>query len=110
MVRRKLTIQERWQAVGMHNGGHSHRRVADHFSVNHSIIVRLMQCFRQKGNVTDRPRAGRTRKPTPREDRLISRRARQRPFSTTGALRGSLAFEGHISTRTVIRLVLIIKP
>jgi transposase len=73
MVRRKLTIPERWEAVGMHNGGFSHRRAADHFSVNHSIIVRLM--FRQTGNVTDRPRAGRPRKTTPIEDRLISRRA-----------------------------------
>jgi hypothetical protein len=45
------------------------------------------------------PRAGRSRKTTPREDRLISRRARQRPFSTAG----NLAFGGHISTRTVIR-------
>jgi hypothetical protein len=53
------------------------------------------------GNVTDRPRAGRPRKTTPREDRLISRRARQRPFSTAGTLRGNLAFGGHISTRTV---------
>jgi transposase len=103
MVRRKLTIPERWQAVGTHNGGFSHRRVADHFRVNHSIIVRLMQRFRQTGNVTDRPRASRPRKTTPREDRLISRRARQRPFSTTGELRGILAFGGHISTRTVIR-------
>jgi transposase len=103
MVRRKLTIPERWQAVGMHYGGFSHRRVADHFRVNHSIIVRLMQRFRQTGNATDRPRAGRPRKTTPREDRLISRRARQRPFSTAGALRGNLAFGGHISTRTVIR-------
>jgi transposase len=48
----------------MHNGGFSHRRVADHFRVNHSIIVRLMQRFRQMGNVTDRPRAGRPRKMT----------------------------------------------
>jgi transposase len=76
------------------NGGFSHRRVADHFRVNHSIIVRLMQRFRQKGNVTDRPRAGRPRKTMPREDRLIFRRARQRPFSTAGALRGNLAFGG----------------
>ena len=91
MVRRKLTIPERWQAVGMHNGGLSHRRMADHFRVNHSIIV------------TDLLRAGRPRKTTPREDRLISRRARQQPFSTVGALRGNLAFGGHISTRTVIR-------
>ena len=103
MVRRKLTIPERWQAVGMHNGGLNHRRVADHFRINHSIIVRLMQRFRQTGNVTDRPRAGRPRKTTPRENRLISRRARQRPFSTAGALRGNLVFGGHISTRIVIR-------
>jgi hypothetical protein len=38
-----------------------------------------------------------------REDRLISRRSRQRPFSTAGALRGNLAFGGHISTRNAIR-------
>ena len=103
MVWGKLTIPERWQAVGMPNGGFSHRRVADHFRVNHSIIVRLMQRFRQTRNVTDRLRAGRPRKTTPREDRLISRRARQRPFSTAGALRGNLTFGDHISTRTVIR-------
>ena len=102
-MRRKLTIPERWQAVAMHNGGFSHRRVADHFRVNHSIIVRLMLRFRQTGNVTDRPRAGRPRKTTPREDRLISRRARKW-HSTAGALRGNLAFEGHISTHTVITI------
>ena len=28
MVQRKLSIPERWQAVGMHNSGFSHRRVA----------------------------------------------------------------------------------
>jgi transposase len=103
IVRRKLTIPERWQAVGMYNGGLSHRRVADHFRVNHSIIVRLMQRFRQTGYVTDRPRSGWPRKATPREDRLISRRAQKQPFSTAGALRGNLAFGGHISTHTVIR-------
>jgi hypothetical protein len=36
-----------------------------------------------------------TVKTTPREDRLISRRARQLPLSTAGALRGNLAFGGH---------------
>ena len=37
------------------------------------------------------------------KDQLISSRAQQRPFSTAGALRGNLAFGGHISTHTVIR-------
>jgi hypothetical protein len=53
LFQRKLTIPERWQAVVMHNGCFSHRRVADHFRVNHSIIVRLMQRFRQTGNPRD---------------------------------------------------------
>ena len=51
----------------MQNGGFGHIRVADHFRVNHSIILRLMQRFRQTGNVTDRTLAGRPRKTTPRE-------------------------------------------
>jgi hypothetical protein len=47
-----------------------------------------------RGNVTDRPRTGIPRKTTQREDWLISRRARQWPFSTADALRGNLAFGG----------------
>jgi transposase len=66
-----------------------------------SIIVRLMQRFRQTGNATDRPRAGKPRKTTPREDRLISRRAQQWPFSTAGALRGNLALGGNINPEVV---------
>jgi transposase len=85
MVRRKLTIPERWQAVGMHNGGFSHRRVAYHFRVNHSIIVRLMQRFRQTGNVTDRPRAGRPRKATCRTVYLEIKRVKLGPNSLKSA-------------------------
>ena len=66
MTRRKLTIPERRQTVGMHSGGFSHRRVAYHFRVNHSIIVRLIQRFHQTEIVIDRTRAGRPRKTTPR--------------------------------------------
>jgi hypothetical protein len=37
--------------------------------------------------------------------RTIPNQARQRPFSTAGALRGNLALGGPISTRTVIRRI-----
>jgi hypothetical protein len=88
MVRRKLTIPERWQAVGMHNGGFSHIRVAEHFRVNHSIIVRLTVHVQVD---------------LAKRRRLIFRRERQRPFSTASALHGNLALGGYISTRTVIK-------
>jgi hypothetical protein len=39
----RFEISSLLEAVGMHKGGFSHRRVADHFRVIHSIIVRLMQ-------------------------------------------------------------------
>ncbi|VDI83638.1 Hypothetical predicted protein [Mytilus galloprovincialis] len=87
MARRKLSIAERWQVVGMANTGLSCRRIAVHFGVNHTVIIRLVQRYRQTGSVEDRPRAGRPRKTTPREDRNLSRQARLKPFSSADQLR-----------------------
>jgi hypothetical protein len=74
-----------------------------HYMVFLLVIIWSFFLTIKTGNVTDRPRAGRPRKTTPREDWLISIWAQQRPFSTAGALHGNLAFGGHISTCTVIR-------
>ncbi|VDI19065.1 Hypothetical predicted protein, partial [Mytilus galloprovincialis] len=80
MARRKLSIAEHWQVVGM--ASLSCRRIAVHFGVNHTVIMRLVQRYRQTWSVEDRPRAGRPRKTTPREDRNLSRQARLKPFSS----------------------------
>ncbi|WP_367183421.1 hypothetical protein [Candidatus Thioglobus sp.] len=61
-----------------------------------------MQRFRQTRTVTDRPRADRPRKSTPRGPAHIQTSAAT-PFSIAGALCGNLLFAGYISTRTVIR-------
>ncbi|CAG2258086.1 unnamed protein product [Mytilus edulis] len=71
----------------MANTGLSCRRIAVHFGVNHTVIIRLVQRYRQTGSVEDRPRAGRPRKTTPREDRNLSRQARLKPFSSADQLR-----------------------
>jgi hypothetical protein len=105
MVRGKLTIPERWQAVGMHSGGFSHRRVADHFrGLTIPSLYDWCSVFVKRGMLLT-VHVQVDLKTTPREDRLIYRRVRQRPFSTAGALRGNLALGGHISTRTVIRRI-----
>lgn len=103
MARRKLTAGERWQAVGMANAGMSTRDVGNHFNVNHTVIVRLLQRQRQTGNVDDRPRTGRPRVTTPREDRLLVRRARASPFTPAPLLNRHWPPGGHVSVRTVIR-------
>jgi transposase len=82
MARRKLTIAERWQAIGMSNTGMSSRNIAVQFNVNHTVIGRLIQRYHQTGTVNDRPRSGRHRLTSPREDRLLTRRAKRSPFTS----------------------------
>jgi IS30 family transposase len=70
MVRRKLTLAERWQAVGMSQADLSNRRVAGTMGVHHSVIDRLMQHLQATGMVYECLRSGKPCKTTPREDRL----------------------------------------
>ncbi|CAG2244536.1 unnamed protein product [Mytilus edulis] len=86
MARQKLSIAERWQVVGMANTGLICRRIAVHFGVNHTLIIRLVQRYRQTGSVENRPIAGGPRKTTPREDRNLSRQARLKPFTSADQL------------------------
>jgi len=55
----------------------SYRQAAERFNVSHSVIVRLMQRVNQTGGVKEWQRTGRPMKTTPREDRLLTRLARQ---------------------------------
>jgi len=73
MVGRKLTLAEKWQAVGMSQTGFSNRKVTEQMGVHHSVIDRLMHLLPVIEIVDERPRSGRPRKNTPREDRLIVR-------------------------------------
>ncbi|XP_063436444.1 uncharacterized protein LOC134717876 [Mytilus trossulus] len=96
MARRKLSTTERWQVVGMANTGLSCRRITVHFGVNHTVIIRLVHRYRQTGSVEDRPRAGRPRKTTAREDRNLSRQARLKLFSSDDQLRRLWPIGGRI--------------
>ena len=71
MMRRHLTGNEASQAVGMLQAGQVERAVAGHFNVSQSVISRLWNRFQHTGNVAERPRSGRPRKTTVRQDRYI---------------------------------------
>ena len=103
MVRRKLSIAERWQAIGIKNAVMINRQIAANFGLNNSVISRLVARHRQTGSIEERRRSGRPRKTTPREDLFLACQARLHPFSTAGQLRGMWPSGGPISDRTVIR-------
>jgi transposase len=74
MRRRHLTGNE---AVGMHQARQVQRAVAGHFNVSQSVIARLWNWFQHTGNVAERPRSGRPRKTTVRQDRYLSDMAKR---------------------------------
>ena len=84
-----LTFEQRERATGMLTAGMSARDVSRHFQRHESTIGRLLNRFQQTGNVADRPRSGRPRKTTQREDRFLttsSRRIRFLPSRKLGRL------------------------
>lgn len=103
MVRHKLSEGQKWQVIGMSNTGRSTRQIANHFQVNQSIIARLLQKYRATGTVSERHRAGKPHKTTPREDRLLSRAAKRDPFKCARLLRENWHTQNRVSIRTVTR-------
>ncbi|KAL1272171.1 hypothetical protein QQF64_031187 [Cirrhinus molitorella] len=59
----------------------------------------------QTGDIFDKPRSGRPRKTTAREDRLLARKSKASPFSTAAELHETWSPEVPVSTRTVCRIL-----
>ena len=81
-----MTFEQRERAIGMLTAGKSARDVARHFQRHESTISRLLNRFQQTGNVVDRPKSGRPRKTTPREDRFLTTSSRRNRFLSSRKL------------------------
>jgi transposase len=66
-----LSLVDRHQAIGMLQAGMSQSEVAAHFQCHRSTISALVRRQRERNDVTDRPREGRPRVTTARQDRWI---------------------------------------
>lgn len=64
-------MEEAAQAIGLLNAGLSLREVGRRLNVSHSVISRLRERHQQTGSVKQRPRSGRPKKTTPRQDRQM---------------------------------------
>ena len=62
---------QRGQAIALLIQGQRQQQVARHFGVQVSTIERLVRRLREKGRVADRPRSGRPRVTSQRQDRAI---------------------------------------
>ncbi|XP_067670865.1 uncharacterized protein [Haliotis asinina] len=101
----RLTSAQRNQAIGRLEAGHTAKAVANHFHVNVRTIYRLQERFRTTNTTDDRPRTGRPRVTTRRQDRHIVRRHVQTPFQQASeTARQTIGTYGRpLSTSTVRR-------
>lgn len=72
MARRQLSTADRGRAIAWLQDGVTQRNVAQRLDVSQSVIGRLWTRFLDTGNVTNRPRSGRPRSTTQREDRYLT--------------------------------------
>ena len=65
----RLTDVQRCRAIALLMQGQRQQQVANHFGVNISTIERLVRRLRETGHLADRPRSGRPRVTSRRQDR-----------------------------------------
>ena len=73
-------MDERSRAVGMLKTGKTQRDVAERFRVSQSVISRLWNRYLQAGNCQRKPKSGRPRCTTGREDRYLVNVAKSKPL------------------------------
>ena len=79
--------------------------VADTFNVSQRQVQRIRKSYEETGDVFDKPRSGRPRKTTTRDDRLLARKSKASLFSTAAELHETWSPEVPVSTRTVCRIL-----
>ncbi|KAJ0058622.1 hypothetical protein NL108_017991 [Boleophthalmus pectinirostris] len=79
--------------------------VADTFNVSQRQVQRIRKRSEMTGDVFDKPRSGRPRKTTAREDRLLIQKSKASPFSTAAELHQAWSPQVPVSTRTVCRIL-----
>lgn len=102
----KLSNLDRARAIGFLDAGWGQQEVSRHFGVCRLTVSRLQTRFRATGDVGDRPRSGRRRVTTRRQDRYIEVQATRSRFITARRIQLNIqsaagAGNQRISTQTV---------
>ena len=100
----RLSQLHRGRAIALILQGRSQRDVAQQFGVHESTISRLVQRLRATGRLTDRPRSGRPRVTTQRQDRRIRLvHLRNRLRTATETAREVIGIHGRRVCPTTVR-------
>lgn len=94
--RHRLSTLDRGRALGWLQDGTSGREVARRLGVSHSVIQRLQERFQATGSAEERPRSGRPRATTQRDDRYLQLSALRDRTISSRTLRSNLRTATHV--------------
>lgn len=80
----------KWQVIGMFKCNKSQREIASALNVSKTCVSQTIAKYRESGNVHDRPRSGRPKVTSPRDDRVLGRLAKQSRNASVPVLRTRL--------------------
>jgi transposase len=101
MVRRRISVAQRWQIIGMYTTGMSFKAIGRQMGYHYAVVSRLVRKHIQTNNVKDLPRSGRSRVTSDRDDRALQRLVRRVPFATSPVLKQHWLPNRRLSTRIV---------
>lgn len=98
-----LSTEDRVRIICLSDEGYTAREVAKKIGCNHSTVIRLVKKYEEYESVADRPRSGRPRKTSFRQDRILRRLSlSQRHQTSPQLLQQWSSDEGvQVSPRTV---------
>ena len=99
----KVDAETRTRAVVLVEEGYSYRDVGTRLGISYKTVFRLVKKHRETGSIVDKPRSGRPRATTEREDRILVRKSLGDRRLTSPELRAKMEDDHgvHVSSRTV---------
>ena len=97
----QLSDQQRQNVLVLYDSGFSNRKVADIVGCSEGTIRKTLKRLKESGCVSDKPKSGRPRKTSERQDRLLVRNSLRNGFMTAPQLQQEVGLTDTVMTRTV---------
>ena len=103
MGRHSVSVDTKWQVIGMSKTGMSDRSIGTALNVSKTCVENTVKRFKESGTVIEAPRSGRPRKTSPRQDHKLIILSRKNRNASASDLQGMLNSEGtmNVSMSTI---------
>ncbi len=79
MVKKSVSVETKWQIIGIHKMNVSNREIGRRLNISEFCIRTTVRNFKTIGSVNDKPRSGRPKKLSTRDENMLCTLSRPDP-------------------------------